>query len=64
MIMFFYVLKFLPVTVALASTYLVPVFGVVLAMVLLGERLSSLTLVGAVVVLTSTVLIMKYDPST
>lgn len=61
MLMFFYVLQFLPVTVALSSVYLLPVFGVLLAMILLGERLGRLTLIGAVVVLASTVLIMKYD---
>jgi drug/metabolite transporter (DMT)-like permease len=61
MLMFFYVLQYLPVTVALASTYLVPVFGVVIAMLLLGEQLSRLTLLGALVVLAATILIMKYD---
>lgn len=61
MMMFFYVLKFLPVTVVLLSTYLVPVFGVILAMILLGERLSGLAMAGSGVVLLSTILIMKYD---
>ena len=61
MLMFFYVLQFLPVTVVLASTYLVPVFGVAIAMVLLGERLDALTIAGAVVVLAATVLIMKFE---
>jgi drug/metabolite transporter (DMT)-like permease len=63
MLLFFYVLKYLPVTVASASMYLVPVFGVVLAMVLLGEHLNTYAIVGSAVVLVSTVLIMKYDPS-
>ena len=61
MIMFFHVLKYLPVTVALASTYLTPVFGVVLAMLLLGDRLSLFRIVGSGIVLIATVLIMKYD---
>jgi drug/metabolite transporter (DMT)-like permease len=61
MLMFFYVLQFLPVTVVLASTYLVPVFGVVIAMTLLGERLDAVTVAGAAVVLAATVLIMKYE---
>lgn len=61
MVMFFHVLQHLPVTVALASTYLVPVFGVLIAVILLGERLNGLTMAGAAVVLAATVLIMKYD---
>lgn len=63
MLLFFYVLQYLPVTVASASMYLVPVFGVLLAMLLLGERLGAYTIVGAVIVLVSTILIMRYDPS-
>lgn len=63
MLLFFYVLQFLPVTVASASMYLVPVFGVILAMVLVGEHLNAFAVAGAAVVLVSTVLIMKYDPS-
>jgi drug/metabolite transporter (DMT)-like permease len=61
MIMFFSVLKSLPVTVALASTYMTPVFGVVLAMLLLGERLTGTTIAGAMLVLAATALVMKYD---
>ena len=61
MIAFFYVLQHLPVTVALTSTYMVPVFGVVLAMVVLHERLSTTSAIGSLIVLASTVLIMKYD---
>jgi drug/metabolite transporter (DMT)-like permease len=61
MLLFFHVLQFLDVTVASASLYLVPVFGVGLAALLLGERLSMLALVGAVVVLASTALILRFD---
>jgi drug/metabolite transporter (DMT)-like permease len=61
MILFFAVLKSLPVTVALSSTYMMPVFGVVLAMLLLGERLTTLNVVGAGLVLGSTTLVMRYD---
>jgi drug/metabolite transporter (DMT)-like permease len=61
MLMLFHVLHKLPVTVVLASTYLVPVFGVVIAMLLLGERLDPLTAIGAAVVLAATILIMRYD---
>jgi drug/metabolite transporter (DMT)-like permease len=61
MLMFFRILQFLPVTVALTSTYMVPVFCVVL-----GERLDTLTVIGAAVVLAATVLIMncEVDPAT
>lgn len=61
MLLFFKALQHLDVTTASASLYLVPVFGVVLAAVLLGERLGMLAISGAIVVLLSTVLIMKYD---
>ncbi|HLV87644.1 MAG TPA: DMT family transporter [Candidatus Sulfotelmatobacter sp.] len=63
MLLFFRALQHLDVTTASASLYLVPVFGVLLAAVLLGERLSMLAMVGSAVVLTATVLIMKYDTS-
>jgi drug/metabolite transporter (DMT)-like permease len=61
MLMFFRILQYLPVTVALSSTYLVPVFGVAIAIVLLGERLDTLTVVGAAVVLAATILIMSFE---
>jgi drug/metabolite transporter (DMT)-like permease len=63
MLLFFRALQHLDVTTASASLYLVPVFGVLLAAVLLGERLSSLALIGSAIVLSATVLIMKYDTS-
>ncbi len=61
MLLFFYVLEHLSVTVASASLYLVPVFGVLFAFTIVGESLSPLSLVGAAIVLTSTILIMRYD---
>ena len=61
MLLFFHVLQHLEVTVASMSLYLVPVFGVLLAAGVLGERLGSLALSGAAIVLVSTVLVMKYD---
>ncbi len=61
MLLFFYVLQFLDVTLASASFYLVPVFGVILGATLLGERLSPLAVVGAGIVLGATILIMRYD---
>jgi len=63
MLLFFRALQHLDVTTASASLYLVPVFGVLLAAVLLGERLSQFAIVGSAIVLAATVLIMKYDTS-
>ena len=61
MLLFFYVLEHIPVTVASASLYLVPLFGVLLASLLLGERMSPIAMTGAGVVLLATVLIMRFD---
>ncbi|HOQ85733.1 MAG TPA: DMT family transporter [Phycisphaerae bacterium] len=61
MLMLFHVLQFLPVTVVLASTYLTPVFAVVLGKLLWGDQLTPTKIVGGAVVLLATVLIMRYD---
>lgn len=63
MLLFFKALQHLDVTTASASLYLVPVFGVFLAVVLLGEHLNFLTIFGAAVVLMATLLVMNYDKS-
>jgi drug/metabolite transporter (DMT)-like permease len=63
MVLFFYVLQHLPVTVASASLYLVPVFGILIAASFLGERLTPVAIAGTVVVLLSTIIIMKWDKS-
>jgi len=63
MLLFFAALEHLDVTVASVSLYLVPIFGVLLATVLLGERLSTLALAGSGIVLLATLLIVKYDTS-
>jgi drug/metabolite transporter (DMT)-like permease len=63
MLLFFAALEHLDVTVASVSLYLVPIFGVLLAAILLGERLGALALAGSGIVLLATVLIMKYDSS-
>jgi drug/metabolite transporter (DMT)-like permease len=62
MLLFFKALQHL-VTTASASLYLFPVFGVFLAVVLLGERLNMLAIVGTAVVLLATFLVKKYDTS-
>jgi drug/metabolite transporter (DMT)-like permease len=61
MLLFFYVLEHVSVTAASVSLYLVPVFGVLFAVTMLGEKLNLLALIGAAVVLTATILIMRYD---
>ena len=61
MLVFFTALKHLEVTVASLSLYLIPVFGVSIAAVLLHERLSGLALCGTAIVFLSTMLIVKYD---
>jgi drug/metabolite transporter (DMT)-like permease len=63
MLLFFAVLQHIDVTVASMSLYMVPVFGVILAAVFVGERLGPTALFGAAIVLVATVLIMKYDSS-
>ena len=63
MLLFFYVLQHLPVTVASASLYLVPVFGILLAAVFLGERLTPMAIAGTAIVLVSTIMIMRWDKS-
>jgi drug/metabolite transporter (DMT)-like permease len=63
MLWFFKALQHLDVTTASASLYLVPVFGVLLAAVLLRGRLNTTEILSAAIVLAATVLIMKYDTS-
>lgn len=63
MLLFFKALQHLDVTTASTSLYLVPVFGVLLAAFLLGERLSPAAFGGAAIVLVATVLIVRYDTS-
>jgi drug/metabolite transporter (DMT)-like permease len=61
MLLFFKALQHLDVTTASISLYLVPVFGVFLAAVLLGERLNPAALAGTAIVLISTMLVVRYD---
>jgi drug/metabolite transporter (DMT)-like permease len=61
MLLFFAALKRLDVATASLSLYLLPVFGVILAAVLLGERLSVWALTGAGIVLAATLLVVRYD---
>ncbi len=61
MLLFFAALKRLDVATASLSLYLLPVFGVVLAAVLLDERLSAVALAGTGIVLFATLLVVRYD---
>lgn len=53
MVFYFQALKRLPVSIAALTLTLLPVFGVVTAMLFLGESLSWIQLVGAVIIITS-----------
>jgi drug/metabolite transporter (DMT)-like permease len=63
MLLFFKALQHLDVTTASMSLYLVPVFGVILAGVLLGERLNPPAIAGAAIVLIATLIVVRYDTS-
>ncbi len=63
MLLFFKALQHLDVTTASTSLYLVPVFGVLLAALLLGERLSPAAIAGAAIVLIATIMVVRYDAS-
>jgi drug/metabolite transporter (DMT)-like permease len=55
------VLARLDATQAGLCNYLIPVFGVVIAAVVLGERLSKFMVAGGMLVLASTLLITAYE---
>jgi drug/metabolite transporter (DMT)-like permease len=61
MLLFFAALAHLDVTTASISLYLVPVFGVILAITILGERLHLVEIIGSAIVLAATLLIVRYD---
>ena len=56
MLLFFKALAHLDVTTAFNSMYLVPVFGVLLAITMLEEQINLLEILGAIIVLSATVL--------
>jgi drug/metabolite transporter (DMT)-like permease len=61
MVMFLNVLSRLDVTQAALSNYLIPFFGLVIAWLVLGERLTLPMVAGGVLVLASTLLITVYE---
>lgn len=60
MLIFFVALKHLPMTTVSVMLYLIPVSGVVLAISVLGERLSPLALCGAALILISNLAFVKF----
>jgi drug/metabolite transporter (DMT)-like permease len=61
MVIFLNVLTRLDATQAAVSNYLIPFFGVVLAAVILGEKLTGFMIAGGVLVLASTLLVTTYE---
>jgi drug/metabolite transporter (DMT)-like permease len=61
MVIFLHVLTRLDATQAGLCNYLIPFFGVVIAAVVLGERLSKFMVAGGILVLASTLLITAYE---
>jgi drug/metabolite transporter (DMT)-like permease len=61
MVIFLNVLTRLDATQAAVSNYLIPFFGVVIAAIVLHERLTKFMVVGGIVVLASTLLVTVYD---
>jgi len=61
MIIFLNVLTRLDATQAAVSNYLIPFFGVVIAAIVLHERLTKFMIVGGVLVLASTLLVTVYE---
>jgi drug/metabolite transporter (DMT)-like permease len=53
----------LPMSVASTSLYLVPVFGILIAALFLGERLAPVTIAATAVVLFAIIAIMRWDKS-
>lgn len=62
MVIFLNVLTRLDATQAAVSNYLIPFFGVLLAALILGERLTGAMVAGGLLVLASTLLVTAYDP--
>lgn len=61
MVIFLTVLTRLDATQAALSNYMIPVFGLVLSWLVLGERLGLLTMVGGALVLGSTLLVTAFE---
>ncbi len=63
MVIFLYVLTRLDVTQAALSNYLLPFFGLLLAALLLHEKLTKFMIIGGILVLASTLVVTVYEES-
>jgi len=61
MVLFLNVLTRLDATQAAVSNYLIPFFGVIVAAIVLHERLTKFMVLGGILVLASTLLVTVYD---
>jgi drug/metabolite transporter (DMT)-like permease len=61
MLLFFYILKRMDVTQAVLGTYLLPFFIALLGIFLLNEKITSLMLIGGVLILVSTIMVTIYE---
>jgi drug/metabolite transporter (DMT)-like permease len=61
MVLFLNVLTRLDATQAALSNYLIPFFGLIIAALVLGERLTAPMIAGGILVLASTLLITVYE---
>jgi drug/metabolite transporter (DMT)-like permease len=61
MLLFFYVLKRMDVTQAILGNYLLPLFIAMLGILLLGERITVLTLTGGAIIVVSTLMVTVYE---
>jgi len=61
MVLFLNVLTRLDATQAALSNYLIPFFGLIIAALVLGERLTTPMIAGGILVLASTLLITVYE---
>jgi drug/metabolite transporter (DMT)-like permease len=61
MVLFLRALRTVDVVIASASLYLMPLFGVAMAFSILGERLAPRAILGAVIVLFTTLILFRFD---
>jgi drug/metabolite transporter (DMT)-like permease len=61
MLLFFYILKRMDVTQAVLGTYLLPFFIALFGIFLLNEKITSLMLIGGILILVSTIMVTIYE---
>ena len=60
-LLFFYILKRMDVTQAILGNYLLPFFIAILGIVLLGEKITTLMVIGGLIILLSTLMVTVYE---